>query len=264
MPSFLHQLHKRRVVAASTAEFDAVQYLIDNYNLDHWFSNKGFNGATSDGDTITSWKDEVTTSNASPLSSGTADPLLRVVGGRKYASFHESTDRNCFIVPEATFSGTAMNTTDFTIMCKIAVTNLTTGTTPEVIWQKGKENRFATAEHRGRASTIRVDYTSQGTSGTTVPCNLGDGDYIIMTNDGTTSRVYTYDISTSTLNFENTFTNGTSSDTGDLFLGGAGDEAGGVGTDSAAIQISDCLFLEFTTTTTATWEDIIDTVDNYT
>lgn len=263
MPSFLHQLHKRRAVAASTAEFDAVQYLIDNYSLDHWFSNKGFNGATSDGDAITSWKDEVTTSNASVQTTST-NPLLRVVGGRKYASFSEGLVRNCFVLPEATFSGTAMNTTDFTIMMKIAVTNLSTGTTPGVIWQKGKENAFSTPEHRGRCSTIRVDYRSQGTSGATVVCSLDDGDYIIMTNDSTTSRVYTYDTSASTLNFENTFTNGTSSDTGDLFLGGSGNETGGMDADGAKIQISDCLFLEFTTSTTATWEDIIDTVDNYT
>lgn len=249
----LHKFHQRR--AAVQAEFDTLSYLSSNYNLDHWFDSGSFNGASSDGDSITSWGDLVSTNNAT--TGGTA-PVLRIVDGRNYASFGEA--NGAFVMTEANFTAMGFNDSSTTMIFK---TTDITNTSELMAFEKGKENRFSTAEYSLKFDTNSVTGRWQGASSSSVSVpNSIDGLWYIIRTSSTNTKIYTYLGGSSGISERASWTNGTSNDTGHLAFGGIYDESGfsGAGADW---KCSDLLFFSQGMNTTQI-QDVCDTIDDNT
>ena len=125
-------------------------------------------------------------------------------------------------------------------------------------YTKGKENAFATAENQLLLDSNSYTLRSQGTNNAQSH-PLADGDYIVIRIDGTNTKLYTYDISATTLTERSSFTNGTSTDSGNLFFGGVEDEGGGTAA-GCKWYCSDLLFFSQTMTTVQI-EDVIDQIE---
>ena len=182
------------------------------------------------------------------------------MGGRNYASFNESAKNNgAFEMTEATFSSMGFDDTSQMIFLKTA--NIT-NTSELSLYSKGKEDPFATAEHSLKIDSNSYTIRHQGASDSSRSHPLDDGDWIIVRTDGTNTKLYTYDISSSTLTQRSNYTNGTASDTDRLVIGGDIDEGGGM-VNGAKIYVSDLLFFSDTMTTTEI-EDVCDYIDDNT
>jgi len=254
----LHKFHQRR--AAVQGGFDTLNYLSSNYNLDHWFDSGSFNGASSDGDSITGWGDLVSTNSATV---GGASPKLRIVGGRNYASFNEGSvtgTRGAFVMTEANFTAMGFNDSSTTMFFKSAdIVN----TSELMVFEKGKENRFATAEYSFKLDTNSATGRWQGTSGSSVSCpNTIDGLWYIIRTSSTNTRFYTYLKGGSAIVQRASWTNGTSNDTGHLAFGSTYDESNFAGA-GAEWKCSDLLFFSQAMNTTQI-KDVCDTIDDNT